>query len=260
MDRVLTGSGSGGERLAGERTLVGDHGDGEADCGVEVDVAERGGGSGRGGGRSGVEGGGGSHGGGGESGPGGGRRPAPAGDGPRVRVLTPPDPATGRTVLEMDALEFVHRVTTQIPDHRRHLVRYYGAYSSRTRGALRARREAEAAASAAEPSAGSGSAAGEGSASAVPPAPSAPPATEPAPPPQRSRASWARLVPASDLRGGPAALPALRTGARPGRRAHPQGGGRDPAAPLCARPADERARAGSADGPTGSIGLGAPLP
>jgi len=35
-------------------------------------------------------------------------------------------------------------VTTQIPDARRHLIRYYGAYSHRSRGARRAREEAEA--------------------------------------------------------------------------------------------------------------------
>ena len=31
-----------------------------------------------------------------------------------------PDPASGSTVMEIHALEFVHRVTTQIPDRRRH--------------------------------------------------------------------------------------------------------------------------------------------
>jgi hypothetical protein len=31
-------------------------------------------------------------------------------------------------------LEFVARVLVQIPDPRRHLVRYYGAYSNATRG------------------------------------------------------------------------------------------------------------------------------
>jgi len=34
-------------------------------------------------------------------------------------------------------------VTTQIPDARRHLMRYYGAYSHRSRGARRAREEAQ---------------------------------------------------------------------------------------------------------------------
>ena len=117
-----------------------------------------------------------------------------------MRVLTPPDPETGRTVLEMDALEFVHRVTTQIPDPRRHLVRYYGAYASRTRGALRARREAAAAAAAASAAASAatatatGGAEGEGSAAGAAALTSAPPADDPAPQAPPSRASWARLL------------------------------------------------------------------
>ena len=37
----------------------------------------------------------------------------------------------------IDAEEFVARVLVQIPDPRRHLVRYYGAYSSRVRGQRR---------------------------------------------------------------------------------------------------------------------------
>ena len=41
----------------------------------------------------------------------------------------------------IDAEEFVARVLVQIPDPRRHLVRYYGAYSNRPRGQ---RRRAEA--------------------------------------------------------------------------------------------------------------------
>ena len=41
------------------------------------------------------------------------------GDVPRVRVLTPLDPATGPTVRETDVLESVHRVTTQVPDPRK---------------------------------------------------------------------------------------------------------------------------------------------
>ena len=42
---------------------------------------------------------------------------------------------------KIDAEEFVARVLVQIPDPRRHLVRYYGAYSNRARGQ---RRKAEA--------------------------------------------------------------------------------------------------------------------
>jgi len=41
----------------------------------------------------------------------------------------------------VDAEDFVARVLVQIPDPRRHLVRYYGAYSNRARGQ---RRKAEA--------------------------------------------------------------------------------------------------------------------
>jgi hypothetical protein len=37
----------------------------------------------------------------------------------------------------IDADEFVARVLIQIPDPRRHLVRYYGAYSNRARGRRR---------------------------------------------------------------------------------------------------------------------------
>ena len=57
----------------------------------------------------------------------------------RVEVSTPPDPATGSASVTMDALDFVHAVVTQIPDARRHLVRYYGAYSHRRRAAVRER-------------------------------------------------------------------------------------------------------------------------
>ena len=38
---------------------------------------------------------------------------------------------------KIDAEEFVARVLVQIPDPRRHLVRYYGAYSNRARGQRR---------------------------------------------------------------------------------------------------------------------------
>ena len=72
----------------------------------------------------------------------------------------------------LDAMEFIHRVTTQIPDPRRHLIRYYGAYSHRHRGARRAREEAAA---------GVPQAASASDGDAVTPA-------------SPSRASWARLV------------------------------------------------------------------
>ncbi len=55
----------------------------------------------------------------------------------RVRITTPPDPRSGATELVLDPLEWIHTITTQIPDRRQHVVRYYGAYASRTRGAGR---------------------------------------------------------------------------------------------------------------------------
>ena len=54
----------------------------------------------------------------------------------RVEVKTPPDPRTGSESIVLDALEFVHAVVTQIPDAKKHLVRYYGAYSHRARAAV----------------------------------------------------------------------------------------------------------------------------
>lgn len=51
----------------------------------------------------------------------------------RVRVLTPPDPTSGQTVLVLDPLEWMHAVVTQIPDSGLHLTRSYGAYSNRLR-------------------------------------------------------------------------------------------------------------------------------
>ena len=72
-------------------------------------------------------------------------------------------------------------------DPRRHLVRYYGAYASRTRGARRDRQAAAAAAAAVA-----------GAAATVPGQPTAPtppaPPSEPAPPASPSRANWARLL------------------------------------------------------------------
>jgi len=60
----------------------------------------------------------------------------------------------------------------RVPDARRHLIRYYGAYSHRSRGARRAREEAEATGTE-KPPLGAGA---DGS------------------PPQKGRASWARLL------------------------------------------------------------------
>ena len=56
--------------------------------------------------------------------------------GGRVRVETAPDPQTGRTFVELDRLDLVHALCQQIPDAGMHMVRYYGAYSNRTRGRL----------------------------------------------------------------------------------------------------------------------------
>jgi hypothetical protein len=53
----------------------------------------------------------------------------------RVQVRTPPDPVTGRNVMELDRLELIRRLCVQIPAPRQHLVRYYGWYSNRARGA-----------------------------------------------------------------------------------------------------------------------------
>jgi hypothetical protein len=51
----------------------------------------------------------------------------------RVRITTPPDPRSGATELALDPFEWIHAITSQIPDRRQHVVRYYGAYASRTR-------------------------------------------------------------------------------------------------------------------------------
>ena len=101
----------------------------------------------------------------------------------RVDVATPADPQTGATFLTLDALDFVHAVVTQIPDARRHLVRYYGAYSHRRRATVRAK---------------------NGAADAVATAIEGPPATHPAPEPAtpaepgspeaKRRSAWARVL------------------------------------------------------------------
>jgi len=53
----------------------------------------------------------------------------------RLRVRTPPDPRTGIADTILDRLDLIQALTTQIPDPGQHLVRYYGWYSSRSRGA-----------------------------------------------------------------------------------------------------------------------------
>jgi len=56
-------------------------------------------------------------------------------DGHRV-FQTPPDPRTGTTLLTLDPLEWIHRITAHIPDPGRHGQRYYRAYSNRARAAI----------------------------------------------------------------------------------------------------------------------------
>lgn len=51
----------------------------------------------------------------------------------RIKLLTPRDPVTGLDHRVFDPLDWIHAVTTQIPDPRQHLVRYYGAYANRAR-------------------------------------------------------------------------------------------------------------------------------
>jgi hypothetical protein len=54
-----------------------------------------------------------------------------------VVLSAPPDPRTGAEARVFDPLEFIHAATTQIPDPRQHLVRYYGAYANRIRARYR---------------------------------------------------------------------------------------------------------------------------
>jgi hypothetical protein len=54
----------------------------------------------------------------------------------RLALETPPDPRTGATMLTLDPLEWIHRITAHIPDVGQHCRRYYGAYSNRARTAL----------------------------------------------------------------------------------------------------------------------------
>jgi len=55
----------------------------------------------------------------------------------RVLLDVPPDPKTGDTVLVLDPMEWLRRLTNQIPDAGSHLVRYYGAYANRCRSLYR---------------------------------------------------------------------------------------------------------------------------
>ena len=95
----------------------------------------------------------------------------------RLRVHTPPDPRTGETDRTLDALDWVHAVTSQIPDPRQHLVRYFGAYACRHHFAPRPQPTAE-------PSVATATAEGD-AVTAATQSPRASPAR---------RASWARLI------------------------------------------------------------------
>jgi hypothetical protein len=116
-----------------------------------------------------------------------------------VEVATPPDPRTGADALVLDPLDFVHAVVTQIPDARKHLVRYYGAYSHRFRGRVRAARLPGTLPPGAAPSPSqllpAAPLPGAALPGAVPPVVRAPTvAAEPGSPEARRRAAWARLL------------------------------------------------------------------
>ena len=51
----------------------------------------------------------------------------------RARLEIPGDPRTGATTLVLDSLEWVRRVTNQVPAPKEHMVRYYGACANRAR-------------------------------------------------------------------------------------------------------------------------------
>jgi len=55
----------------------------------------------------------------------------------RVKRPMPPNPKIGQDHRLFEPLEWVHAVTTQIPDARQHLVRYQGAYAIAARSLYR---------------------------------------------------------------------------------------------------------------------------
>ena len=59
----------------------------------------------------------------------------------RVLLEIPPDPRSGATTLVLDPLEWVRRITNQVPAPRAHMVRYYGAYANRARKLYRSEDE-----------------------------------------------------------------------------------------------------------------------
>jgi hypothetical protein len=54
-------------------------------------------------------------------------------DGGSLVLETPPDPRSGATSITLDPIEWIHRITSHIPDPGRHCQRFYGAYSNRGR-------------------------------------------------------------------------------------------------------------------------------
>jgi hypothetical protein len=50
-----------------------------------------------------------------------------------LAMHTPPDPRTGAAMVVFDPLEWIHRITSHVPDRGQHNQRYYGAYSNRAR-------------------------------------------------------------------------------------------------------------------------------
>lgn len=54
-------------------------------------------------------------------------------DNGRVLLEIPRDPHSRATTLVLDPIEWVRRITNQVPAPRAHMVRYYGAYSNRSR-------------------------------------------------------------------------------------------------------------------------------
>ena len=59
----------------------------------------------------------------------------------RLLVRTPLDPRTGAREVAFSPLELIHALVEQIPEKGQHLVRYYGAYSNRSRRLYRAEKE-----------------------------------------------------------------------------------------------------------------------
>ncbi len=122
----------------------------------------------------------------------------------KVRILTPPDPRTGGTELELDSLDWIPQVVEQIPAPRQHLTRYYGAYANRRRRKLHAAwsaaAEGERGATEARPAPQHAHPQEQPRAAALSPAPSVQAEqlfqTPPEDPPPRPacRSSWARLL------------------------------------------------------------------